>query len=158
MLSACADAAPADRLVVAVRVTGAVERNGTYVQAGATGCHADVVRLPPGPTPRVFPRLWVIEANAGAEPPESGFRLQFDLDGEAMRPGATQIRLTAGGRVWDGDELVAGSGFTARIEPAAGLASGRFTLTGLRPQGGGAERIAVEGSWQCPAGTTARGG
>lgn len=155
LLGACAT--PGDQLIVTLRVTGAIERSGTYAHAAdsAHGCDSLATDRAPGSVPMMsVPVLREIVFNRWGEPPEVRFVLAYPL---GHRPGGASFvwaSLTAGGRLWEapGDAV-------AELQPEdEEHMAGRFVLRGLRPAGGGDERIDVEGRWRCPAPRWRRGG
>ena len=148
LVAGCAPATQ-DRITVTVSVTGAIERRGTYGHAAdqAHGCGELRVYGAPGSAgPPHLPTQWDIRLDATARPPAASFQLIYEKDAPSRGPAF--LRLTAGGRLWEGGSQV--PGYASEIRPGPGHATGSFTARGLRPAEGGEERIAVTGSWTCP--------
>lgn len=150
-------AATASReLVVNVRITGGLERSGTYAHPAGLGFSCGwlhtLPEMVPGQPVQAVPALWEVNFDPGARPPANSFRLSAPerrREDQSRALGDPWLRLTAGGRVWATDPDRGAVAAWAEASPD-GL-TGRFRAADLRPDDGGPERIAVEGDWRCPA-------
>ncbi len=145
--------APEDRLVVEVRITGALMRNESHRHVVDADHRCDALRYwltPSQGGPMIHsPARWEIHFAPNHAPPLPSFQLSYAMDGpDAASLGrSAALRITASGRQWVGG--VGMEGVSAEIRPDASHRSGRFVLRGLRATGG-TERIDVTGSWRCP--------
>jgi hypothetical protein len=141
LLFAASPATAQGVLDIPVRVTGAIEREGTYRHEASPAHRCGDLRVYPAPAPGQsmmhLPTMWQVLFNPGASPPEASFELTFVMDG-----GLVRARLTAGGRVWESDERS-----RAELRPAPDHRNGAFTLRDLRD---GEDRVTVSGRWSCP--------
>ncbi len=156
LLLACAAGPPANaaspgELWMTVRVTGAVERSGTYLHAEDNQHRCwPPVEVPPAPGPGGhFDNLpYRIGFNFAAGPPE--FSLWLELPGLDSTPGRHdaalfKLAVTADGHRWVGESPAQ----AGRVQTEAGGARGSFRVEGLHAADVPGS-LSVSGEWTCP--------
>jgi hypothetical protein len=151
--ASAAVAPPADHVVVTLRVTGAVQWHAADDHAADArhNCRPPLEVMPgPGPGAKFANLPFKLLFSDSADPSVEDFALTIDSVSPSPGPNrgsAFHLKLTVGGKSWEGDSTAEP---TSLIETSANAASGRFRIGGLHSVGH-AGTISVEGTWRCPA-------
>jgi len=152
-VASAADVAPppVDRVVLTLKVTGAVHWRAVYDHLTDAGHNCrPPLEVMPGPAPGSRFLNLPFRLLFSEDPSAEDFALTIDTVSPSPGPNrgsAFHLKLKAGGRYWEGD---GDAGSASLIETSANAMSGHFQIDGLL-SGGEGGTISVEGTWRCPA-------